>query len=94
MAIKTKEIKRLKNMNDKLREMNAKEREKVAGHEELAKIQTSYIAILLKKLGATKDNPVTITREDVSESIAKDVVKVGFADVGVFKFYVGEESET
>lgn len=92
MAIKTKEIKRLKNMNDKLREMNARERQKVAGHEELANIQTAYIALLLKKLGADKDNAVTITKEDVSEVIAKDIVRVGFADVGVFKFYV-EESE-
>jgi histone H3/H4 len=47
------------------------EREKVAGYEELAKIHSSYISILLKRLEATKDKPITITSKDVKEALTK-----------------------
>lgn len=47
------------------------EREKVKGYEEIAKVHSAYIAILLQKLGATKDNTVTITAEDIKEALDK-----------------------
>ena len=93
MSIKAKEAARRKRQNEKLRKMYEDKRREVAGHEELASIQTTYIAILLKKLGATKESPVTITKDEVSAIFAKDIVRVGFESVGVFKFYIEEESE-
>lgn len=47
------------------------EREKVKGYEELAKIHSAYISILLKELGATKDNMITITAAEVTEALQK-----------------------
>ena len=47
------------------------EREKVKGYEELAKIHSAYISILLKKLEATKDKPITITKEEVKEALTQ-----------------------
>ena len=56
---------------EKLKQMLAAEREKVAGYEELAKVHSAYISILLKKLGATKDNMITITPSEVREAFEK-----------------------
>lgn len=49
----------------------AAEREKVAGHEELAKVHSAYITILLNKLGATEENKVTITDEEIKEALVR-----------------------
>ena len=51
--------------------MIAEERAKVAGHEQLAKVHSAYISILLQKLGATKDNMITITAGEVKEALRK-----------------------
>lgn len=59
--------------NGKLLKMVEQERARVAGYEELAKLQVAYIAHLLQKLGATKDNPVTITNNDVTEALKAEV---------------------
>jgi hypothetical protein len=45
--------------------------EKVAGYEELAKMHSAYITILLNKLGATEDNMLTITLDEVKEALEK-----------------------
>lgn len=47
------------------------ERAKMSGYAELARMHGAYIAILLQKLGATKDNTVTITAEEVKEALNK-----------------------
>lgn len=48
-----------------------KEKEKVAGYEQVAKMNSAYIAILLKRLGATKDNKVIIPASEVTEALTK-----------------------
>ena len=68
---KKQEIEKLKKRNDKLLKMLAEERLKIKGYEEVAKVHSAYIAILLKKLGATKDNMITITAPEVTESLNK-----------------------
>ena len=93
MSIKAKEAARRKRQNEKLRKMYESERQRVAGHEQLASIQSAYITILLNKLGATKERPVAITKEEVTEALAKDIVRVGCADAGVFNFYIEEENK-
>lgn len=47
------------------------ERQKVAGYEELAQVHSAYITILLNKLGATEDNMITITPDEVKEALEK-----------------------
>lgn len=44
---------------------------KIAGYEEVAQVHSAYISILLKKLGATEDNMVTITPSEVTEALKK-----------------------
>ena len=56
---------------EKLKKMLLAEREKVAGYEQVAKVHSAYISILLKKLGATKDNAVAFTDAEVKEALSK-----------------------
>lgn len=74
--------------NEKLIQMVEAEREKVAGYEQLAKLHAAYIAFLLQKLGATKDNPITITKEDVAGAMELEVL--GLPDGEGFKLYIEE----
>ena len=55
---------------EKLIEMVEIEREKVAAYEQIANIHSAYIAMLLEKLGATKDNGVLMTGEAVKKALA------------------------
>lgn len=54
---------------EKLKTMLEAERQKVAGYEQLAKVHSAYISILLKKLGATKENVITITPDAVKDAL-------------------------
>ena len=58
------------------------EREKVAGYEQIAKMHSAYITILLKKLGATKDNMITITAGEVKEAMEHHEARAVLADNG------------
>lgn len=48
-----------------------KAKEKIKGYEQLAKVHSAYISILLNKLGATKDNTITINAEEVTKAMEK-----------------------
>ena len=71
MLTKKQKLKQEKNKNQKLLKMIAEEREKVAGYEQIAKVHSAYISILLNELGATKDNMITITASEVTEALKK-----------------------
>ena len=81
-------LEREERKNAKLLQMVSDEREKVAGYEQIAKLHAAYIAHLLRKLGATKDNPVTITKDDVAEAMKLEVR--GKPDGEGFKLYIEE----
>ena len=66
--------------------MVADEREKVAGYEQIAKVHSAYISILLNKLGATKDNLITISGEEVTEAMKRWEARAVGADKG-FSLY-------
>ena len=87
MSIKAKEAARRKRQNEKLRKMVEDARKDIAGHEELAKIHTAYVGVLLNKLGATKESPVTITNEEVREALAKCDVRATVADSCAWNLY-------
>ena len=67
---------------EKLEKMLKEEREKVAGYEQLAKVHSAYITILLKELGATQDNMITITASEVKEALEKYEARAIQADGG------------
>ena len=74
MALTTKQrIEKMREQNAKLVSMVTEERERVAGYEQIAKLHAAYIAVLLKRLGVTKDNPVEITDADVQEAMRHEV---------------------
>ena len=56
---------------EKLKKMLLAERERVKGYEQVAKVHSAYISILLKKLGAAKDNTVTITDSEIRKALNK-----------------------
>lgn len=56
---------------EKLKEMLLVEREKIKGYEQIAQVHSAYISILLKRLGATKDNAVAFTDAEVKEALKK-----------------------
>ena len=70
-AIKAFDEANTKIKNNKLVKMINEEREKVAGYEQIARVHSAYISILLNKLEATKDNPVAITASEVTEALKK-----------------------
>ena len=47
------------------------EQKKVKGYEEIARVHSAYITILLKRLGATQDNMVTVTAAEIKEAMQK-----------------------
>ena len=69
MSLKEEKLLKEQTRNKRLLGMVKTEREKTAGYEQLAKVHSAYIAILLKKLGATKEQPVIILAEDVTEAL-------------------------
>lgn len=70
----------------KLIKMLENEREKVAGYEQLARVHTAYIGVLIGRLGATKDNPITITKDDVAEAMKYEVR--GYPEGDAFNLYI------
>ena len=70
-AIKAYSEAELKIRRDKLKEMVEREREKVAGYVQVAKVHSAYISILLKKLGATEENKVEIKATEITEALEK-----------------------
>ena len=65
------------------------EKEKTKAYDQIAKIHSAYIAILLKKLEASKDNTVVITSEEVSEAMEKYETR-GLPVEGGFGLYFEE----
>ena len=55
----------------KLKKMLMTERARVKEYEAIAKVHSAYISILLKKLGATEDNPQTFTKAEIKEALEK-----------------------
>lgn len=60
---------REKKRNEKLLQMVEAEREKVAGYEQITKLYSAYISILLERLGATEDNAVNIGKTEAVEAM-------------------------
>lgn len=75
----------------KLKQMVEHEREKVAGYQQIAELHSAYIAVLLKRLGATKDKPIIIDSLDVCEAMKCEVR--GYNNGTGWELYVEADSE-
>lgn len=75
---------------EKLMQMLEEERTKVKGYEEVAKLHSAYISILLSKLNATEDNAVTISRDEVSRAMSHFETRVYTDGKGEWCLYYAE----
>lgn len=75
---------------EKLRRMVETEREKVAGYQQIIELYSGYIAILLEKLGATKENGVAITSAEVDEAMKKYETR-GITKDGAISLFIEEK---
>ena len=84
---KKQELEKVKKQNDRLLKMIAEERQKVVGYEQVAQVNSAYIAILLKRLGATEDNKVDIQASEVSEALTKYITWATATEGGFALYY-------
>lgn len=70
-TVQARELAKEKAKNETLLKMVDEARKREAGYNQIAKIHSSYIAILLNKLGATADNTITINAEEVTKAMEK-----------------------
>ena len=83
MITKKRQLQQEKNKNQRLVNMLSKEREKVAGYEQVAKVHSAYISILLKKLGATTEGKmIPITDAEVREALKRNEARAVKTDDG------------
>ena len=86
---KKQEMAKLKKQNERFMRMIAEEREKVRGYEEVAKVNSAYISILLKRLGATEEKPIDIKAPEITEALQNCEARA-LATEGGFALYVKE----
>lgn len=79
--------KRYKKLADKCYEL----KETIAGYEDVSNIQNAYIAVLLKRLGATEENPVSITNDEVREMMCSKPVTANIVEQGKWQFYIEDD---
>lgn len=51
------------------------EQQKIAGYEQMSKIYSAYLYLLLKKLEATKDSMVTFKKDEIQEAIQSCAIR-------------------
>ncbi len=84
---KKQDIEKVKKQNERLRKMIGEEREKVAGYEQVARVHSAYITILLKRLGADKDNAVDIRAHEIAEALEKNEARAFISEKGTYSLY-------
>ena len=78
---------------EKLKQMLEDEREKVKGYEEVVKLHSAYISILLHRMKATEENSVVITKEEVKHAMKHFEARAIPTSAGVWAFYCEEAKE-
>lgn len=84
---KKQELERVKKQNRRLLKMIGDERQKVAGYEQVAQVNSAYISILLKRLGATEKNKVDIPASEVTEALTKYEARAVATENGFALYY-------
>lgn len=70
-----------------LEEQIKEEKAKVAGYEQVAKVHSAYISILLKRLGATEDNKVDVQAAEIAEALEKLEARAVATESGFGLYY-------
>ena len=81
---------KLKEQNEKLIRMLESEKQKAKAYNKIFQIHSAYVAILLKKMGADKDNAVTLTTEEVMSAKEKLEARATVEAEGVYKLFYEE----
>lgn len=63
------------------------EQQKIDGYKEVAKVNSAYISILLKRLGATEDNKVDVKATEITEALEKYETRAEAIDGGFALYY-------
>lgn len=89
---KKNKVKRINAKAQKARMLNdvREAKERVAGYEQMAQVQSAYISVLLKKLGATEDNKVEVSATDITEALEKYEARAIATENGFALYYVGK----
>lgn len=92
---KKNKVKRINAKAQKARMLNAvkEAKERVAGYEQMAQVQSAYISILLKRLGATEDNKVDIKATEVTEALEKYEARAIATEEGFALYYASPKVE-
>lgn len=85
---KKQELEKEQERNKKLIAMVNDAKEKVRGYEQVAKVHSAYIGILLKKLGADKDNAINIKPEDVADALKNIETRALPMEDGSWSLYI------
>ncbi len=84
---KNQELLKERKRNERLLKMVKDEREKARGYEQLAEVHGAYIGILLKRLGADKENAVVIRAEDVTDALKNYETRALPGEDGAWSLY-------
>ncbi|MBQ4145888.1 MAG: hypothetical protein IJD36_04585 [Clostridia bacterium] len=88
---KREELARVKKKNEHLLKMVQDAREREKGYEQVAQVYSAYIAILLKRIGATEDNPVTVGGKEIAEALNNIETLALPDDSGEWKLFYREK---
>lgn len=89
---KKQELEKVKRQNEKLLKIISEERQRVAGYEEIAKLYSAYIAILLQRLKAdSKDTAITLRDEEIKYAITSFETRAVPMDEGAWSLYYCEK---
>lgn len=64
--------------NEKLLQMVRDAKEREIGYEQIARMYTAYISVLLNRLGATEGNEVVITGEDIDNALSSCLARASY----------------
>ena len=65
-------------------------REQVEAHEQIAKMHSAYIALLLERLNADKDHPVELTQDIINKAMVRMEARASVPEEGKFCMYYAE----
>ena len=85
---KKQELEKERERNGKLLAMVNDARERVRGYEQLAKVHSAYIAILLQRLGAAEDNAFNIKANEIADALENLETRALAMEDGSWSLYV------
>lgn len=82
-----KELEKLKEKNEYLLKRCGEMQERVEAYEEIIGMYTGYISLLLQKMGADRDHPVEIGKDDVKAAMENLEARAEIGEGGAWRMY-------